>query len=172
MPSTGDALSIRIRGSQPCGATMRGARSGQAAGAALRKYSTPLRQTSWILGRPARSLGMHRPVSARRFPLWTTPIAARALSGAGQSAPPLLFGRNRGEKPERSPPRSVRRIPRSPGSAPDQVGQVIASPCRKGFFATFALPAADLGPVLRRAFRRLESARAVRINLRPARKLR
>jgi hypothetical protein len=47
----------------------------------------------------------------------------------------------------------------------------IASPCRKAFFATFALPATDLGPVLRRAFRRLELACAVRISLLPARKL-
>jgi hypothetical protein len=46
----------------------------------------------------------------------------------------------------------------------------MASPCRKAFFATFALPAADLGPVLRRAFRRFELARAARITVRPARK--
>jgi hypothetical protein len=46
----------------------------------------------------------------------------------------------------------------------------MASPCRKAFFATFALPATDLGPVLRRAFRRFELARAVRITVRTARK--
>jgi hypothetical protein len=46
----------------------------------------------------------------------------------------------------------------------------MASPRRKAFFATFALPAAHLGPVLRRAFRRFELARAVRITVRLARK--
>jgi hypothetical protein len=147
---------------------MRGARSGQAAGAALRKYSTPPAQLGW----PGRSLALRHPVSARRFPLWTTPIAAPALSGAGQSAPPLFFVRNRGEKPERSPPAISSANPSISRFSAGSSRAGIASPCRKAFFATFALPAADLGPVLRRAFRRLESARAVRINLRPARKLR
>ena len=98
---------------------MRGARSGQAAGAALRKYSTPLAHLGW----PGRSLALRRPVLARRFPLWTTPIAAPALSGAGQSAPPLLSGSNREDKARRSSRRSARRVPQSPGSAPNQVGR-------------------------------------------------
>ena len=41
MRFSGAALSSRIRGSQPCSGTMRGARSGQAEGAALQRHSTP-----------------------------------------------------------------------------------------------------------------------------------
>ena len=97
--------SIRIRGSQPCGATMRGARSDQAAAAASLKRSTPRPgQTSLIRGRPARSCAIPRPVSGRQFSFWTTSRAEPALSDADQSAPPQFFVRIRIEKPARLAP--------------------------------------------------------------------
>ena len=117
--------------------------------AALRRNSTPARakrvQSQADLARELWRWVVL--VSTCRFPPWTTPRAAHALSGAGQSAPPLFFGRNRGEKPESARPR-------------DQFGEPLDVPVQRRIksgrnrkpvshrrsLRLFALPGCRLGP--------------------------
>jgi hypothetical protein len=114
----------------------------------LRKYSTPRRQTSRILGWPARSLVKRRPVSARRFALWTTPIAAPAQRWSICASATLLG--------------AIERIRRDVPSN-DQLGEFL------NLLAPHRIESRGNGEpvsqsVLRSAFRRFELARAARMS--------
>jgi hypothetical protein len=73
-----------------------------------------------------------RPVSACRFPLWTTPIAAPAPAAVNLCLR-YSFERLREDQARRSFLRSTRRVPQPHGPAIDRAE--MASPCRKAFFA-------------------------------------
>ena len=110
---------------------------------------------------------MGRLVSACRFPPWTMPRAAHALSHAGQSAPPLFFARNRGEKPEHLPPRSQFGEPLDlPVQRRIEVGQESRARVARRSLRPWLCRLQTWAPCFAVRFRRLRNpARAVRTNV-------